>query len=127
MIFSQIEVKNFKSFENQIFNLGNINILIGPNNSGKSALISAISLLQRSYNFSRDSVRFGCSNSEIIFKCNDWENMPIGLRPYFNSKGNEGGIFISLIYNGNNVGIYNKKIFLLYQLIKLIIIERLDL
>jgi predicted ATPase len=43
-MITQVEVKNYKIFENQIFDLGQHVVLAGPNNSGKTTLLQAISV-----------------------------------------------------------------------------------
>ena len=46
MLLSSITLKNILSFRDTTLELGSLNVLIGPNASGKSNLIEAISLLQ---------------------------------------------------------------------------------
>ena len=46
MLLSSITPKNILSFKDTTLELGPLNVLIGPNASGKSNLIEAISLLQ---------------------------------------------------------------------------------
>jgi predicted ATPase len=43
-MITQVEVKNYKLFESQIFDLGQHVVLAGPNNSGKTTLLQAISV-----------------------------------------------------------------------------------
>lgn len=43
-----MRLKNFRAFRNQPFDFSNINVFIGPNNSGKSSAISAINLIAQS-------------------------------------------------------------------------------
>ncbi|WP_026661320.1 AAA family ATPase [Butyrivibrio sp. AC2005] len=44
----QLEIKNFKCFEDVTFNFKNLNILTGPNSSGKSTVIQALLANQQS-------------------------------------------------------------------------------
>jgi predicted ATPase len=46
MLLNSITLKNILSFKDTTLELGPLNVLIGPNASGKSNLIEAISLLQ---------------------------------------------------------------------------------
>jgi predicted ATPase len=43
-MITQVRVKNFKVFSEQIFNLGGHVVLAGPNNSGKTTLLQAIAM-----------------------------------------------------------------------------------
>jgi len=45
----KIEIKGFKSIENASIELGNLNVVIGANGSGKSNLIGAFKLLERKF------------------------------------------------------------------------------
>ena len=44
-MLTRIKIRNFKRFGNVEVDLGNPVVFIGPNNSGKSALLSAIDVL----------------------------------------------------------------------------------
>jgi len=46
MHVTRLTVKNFKRFEATSFELGRFNVVVGPNNSGKSTVLQAMSLLQ---------------------------------------------------------------------------------
>ena len=49
-MLNRIGIENFRVFkDNTEFELGPINILTGPNNSGKSSLIKLLSLLRHSF------------------------------------------------------------------------------
>jgi len=45
-VISKLSLNNFKAFEDEVFDLGRLNILSGLNSSGKSSVIQAIRLLQ---------------------------------------------------------------------------------
>ena len=45
---TRLEVTNFRAFEYQPIELAPITIFVGPNNSGKSSILSAIRLLSQS-------------------------------------------------------------------------------
>ena len=48
-MFRSLTLKNFKSFESQKIELGNLTLLAGINSSGKSSIIQALLLLRQSY------------------------------------------------------------------------------
>lgn len=48
-MINSVELKNFKCFENQIFNLGKLTLCTGLNSSGKSSFIQSLLLLRQSY------------------------------------------------------------------------------
>lgn len=48
-MITQINLKNFKCFEDEIINLGNLNILAGLNGMGKSTVLQALLLLRQNH------------------------------------------------------------------------------
>lgn len=46
MYVTSLTLRNFKRFGEATFELGTLNLLVGPNNSGKSTILQALSLLQ---------------------------------------------------------------------------------
>ncbi|MBX2891377.1 MAG: AAA family ATPase [Saprospiraceae bacterium] len=44
-MIQRLTIKNFKKFEEVSFELGTPLVLVGPNNSGKTSLLQAITLL----------------------------------------------------------------------------------
>jgi len=44
-MLTHLTLRNFRAFKAQQFNFSRINVLVGPNNSGKSSVLSAINLL----------------------------------------------------------------------------------
>jgi len=46
MHVTKLHVRNFKRFDSSSFELDRFNVIVGPNNSGKSTLLQAMSLLQ---------------------------------------------------------------------------------
>lgn len=55
MTIKEVEISNFRSIKNQVINdIGNILVLIGKNNSGKSALLQAINAFWGIYNIDDD-------------------------------------------------------------------------
>jgi predicted ATPase len=63
----KIEIENFRRFKGkQTFDLKGINILIGPNNSGKSTLIKALLLLKENLNNGWQEMEFGSENPHRI-------------------------------------------------------------
>ena len=45
IVFTSVEFRNFKAFRRFSVSLGDTNILVGPNNCGKSTVISALRIL----------------------------------------------------------------------------------
>lgn len=56
-MFKKLEIGNFKRFEHAQINLAKINIIVGPNNSGKSSIISAFRLLNQTLESYDDQVQ----------------------------------------------------------------------
>ncbi|MFC4271678.1 AAA family ATPase [Sneathiella chungangensis] len=54
MKISKIEIHNFRSIIDAVFHLNDYNILVGPNNAGKSAFINAIRAVYEDYKFVAD-------------------------------------------------------------------------
>src|SRR6266481_8175691 len=73
MWVSSIELTNVKSFENSgIINLNKrMNILIGPNNAGKSVLIQALYLLQNPSMLTGNDIRRGAREGKIVIGLED--------------------------------------------------------
>jgi energy-coupling factor transporter ATP-binding protein EcfA2 len=46
MFVTELRLRNFKRFEDATFRLDRFNVVVGPNNSGKSTLLQALALLQ---------------------------------------------------------------------------------
>ncbi|MFE5544063.1 ATP-dependent endonuclease [Streptomyces sp. NPDC056534] len=66
MRIASIQIRNWKSFEDTgNLHLGRINVLLGRNNSGKSALLRAIHLLQNGSDQSIDNIRIGESHATV--------------------------------------------------------------
>ena len=49
----RIDFSNFKALGSYSFSLGEVNILVGPNNSGKSTIIGALRTLDAALRFAR--------------------------------------------------------------------------
>jgi predicted ATPase len=72
MFIEKIEGKNFKSFDELKIDLGNFNVVIGPNASGKSNFI-------RIFEFLRDIANFGLDNAISLQGGHEYiRNMKIG-------------------------------------------------
>ena len=55
MIIREVEISNFRSIKHQVINnIDNILVLIGKNNSGKSALLQAINTFWGNYSIDED-------------------------------------------------------------------------
>lgn len=115
-----IEISNFKNFRHlQIDNLGSVNLIVGRNNTGKSTLLEAISILAsggntgwlkkvleiRGWNrrFSNGDVH-DMETLDVITLCSlshgrDFENFknnPIRLKSDCEGIGNDGGIQVEI-------------------------------
>lgn len=49
-MLTHLSIENFKSLKNLSMDFGDINVLIGPNNSGKTSLLQTLALLKQSVN-----------------------------------------------------------------------------
>ena len=64
MIIKEIEISNFRSIKHQVTNnIENVLVLIGKNNSGKSALLQAINAFWGNYSIDEDDFY---KNQDII-------------------------------------------------------------
>jgi len=67
MIFTTLQVLNFQSIaDSGELKLGPINVLIGRNNTGKSALLRAVYLIQEGSSRSVDNIRLGTGASQVL-------------------------------------------------------------
>jgi len=102
-MFSRIEIKNYKSIRDANINLHGINILIGPNNSGKSNFLDFFAFYQSIF-FMGVKDAFGprpFQFRDVIFKGSDyWNNDIAGKFIYRSSKNKEIEHFFSI---GNSV------------------------
>lgn len=66
MLVTSLELQNFRSFERmQSIDFKKINVLIGPNNAGKSSILRALHLIQESNGSSYSDVRLGSNNALV--------------------------------------------------------------
>jgi AAA ATPase domain len=72
MKVSSVRIVNFKSFaDTGEVPLGQVNVLVGRNNHGKSAFIRAVHLLQQGAEHNPEYVRLGEDASEVTYKLED--------------------------------------------------------
>lgn len=72
MKVSNVRITNFKSFaDTGEISLGQINVLVGRNNHGKSAFIRAIHLLQQGAELNTGYVRLGAESGTIVYELDD--------------------------------------------------------
>src|SRR5208337_4136169 len=76
-----IEFLNFKAFGSYIITLGDVNILVGPNNSGKSTIIGALRTLDAATRFARTRppARVQLADDTVIGYRIPEESVPISL------------------------------------------------
>ena len=55
----RVEFSNFKALGSYSLTVGEINILVGPNNSGKSTIIGALRTLDAAMRFARTRPSYG--------------------------------------------------------------------
>jgi energy-coupling factor transporter ATP-binding protein EcfA2 len=97
----RIDFSNFKAFDSYSIGLGEINILVGPNNSGKSTIIGALRTLEAAVRFARtraptrlhigDTIQIGYRIPE--------ESVPISLE---NVQTNYNGAEARVTFHLNN-------------------------
>ena len=72
MKVSSVRIVNFKSFaDTGKIALGQVNVLVGRNNHGKSAFIQAVHFLQRGAMYNPAYVRLGADSGEIAYALDD--------------------------------------------------------
>jgi len=72
MKISKVQIVNFKSFaDSGEVDLKSINVLIGRNNSGKSAFIHAVHLIQNGADYDLRDIRRGADFCEISYSLED--------------------------------------------------------
>lgn len=77
MKVSQLRIQGFRSFEDSgDIPLGQINILVGPNNSGKSTVLKALHSLQEGYGAGASDVRQGVPASAIVIEVSNVNGVP---------------------------------------------------
>jgi energy-coupling factor transporter ATP-binding protein EcfA2 len=81
-MLTRLEVRNFKSLRDVCMNIGNLNVLIGPNNSGKSSVLQTLALLKQSVldlRFNGNLVNLG-DFRETVFEHDPMERIKISIR-----------------------------------------------
>lgn len=77
----KISLQNIRGFENEMIEFSRgINVLVGPNNSGKSTIAQAALLLQQPFQFNASHVRSGASQGDVRIHLND-------TKGYFDADG----------------------------------------
>lgn len=105
-MLSSIEIKGFKSLKSVQINLNKINVLIGQNNSGKSAFLEAVSSMQEGGDIKLSSIRMGHRSFSMKINVQNINNLPRKLlqiaQNSFGDLTDEGGVEISFQYNREN-------------------------
>jgi len=94
-----VRVRNFRAFEDSgALDLGAINVIVGPNNAGKSSLIRALALLQEGLPLGGGDVRLGTDASTISMEVEEiaspWPERPDGTVDI--NLSSQGGFSIEL-------------------------------
>lgn len=72
MRVTSIYIRNFRAYEDSgVIALGAINVLVGPNNTGKSSVIKALHFLQNGANVGLRDIRTGSTESSIQYTLSD--------------------------------------------------------
>lgn len=72
MVVNTLEIKNFRSFSNlKISFSSNINVITGPNNSGKSSIIKSLYKLQGLHTFNKADIRTNEDSYHILVEISD--------------------------------------------------------
>lgn len=103
-MLKRVSIQNFKSLKDVTLDLQKVNLLIGPNNSGKTNFLKALEFLKERYNdFPQNSDRvltFNRNEQDINFLLIDNSQDPVHINKTFIIKS--GGSKRSLIYNSKN-------------------------
>lgn len=92
-------IRNFRSLKKVgPLALGDITLLVGPNNSGKSSVLQAILLLQQSFEAGFRQVRLGESEAEAVFGVSGLKEFQGWGREW---RSDNGGVTIGLGKNGS--------------------------
>jgi AAA15 family ATPase/GTPase len=77
----RINFFNFKAFKNYSLTLSDVNIIVGPNNSGKSTIIGALRTLDSSIRFARtrSPIRLELGENTVIGYRIPRDSVPISL------------------------------------------------
>lgn len=91
MRFKSVALRNFRSFVSTgHIELGNINILIGANNSGKSSIIKALHLIQNGALHPYPDVRYGETTAEVIIRFDSVRTLKAWRRDKYSPGGSVG-------------------------------------
>ncbi|MEU1535483.1 ATP-dependent nuclease [Streptomyces fagopyri] len=88
MRIKNMTVTGWKGFEAASVELAGINVIVGRNNSGKSALIRAAQFLQQGVNAPEGEIRLGSETANIQYDLEDFDvRYAPGLTPRVEAKG----------------------------------------
>ncbi|MEU3923062.1 ATP-binding protein [Streptomyces sp. NPDC029004] len=93
MRIKNVTVSGWKGFEAASIELSQINVLVGRNNSGKSALIRAVQFLQTGAGIPQDEIRLGSEKATIQYDIEDFD-----VSRY--APGLSGGVASALVEEG---------------------------
>jgi energy-coupling factor transporter ATP-binding protein EcfA2 len=107
--FTSIKFKNYKAFKDFIIHLRNFNVLVGPNNSGKSTILGALRILS-------EGIRKARSRKPVLLKSSKGltygynlklDNIPVSTENVFtNYDASEPATITFKISNGNELILY---------------------
>lgn len=103
----RIEFANFKGFSSYSLGVGEVNILVGPNNSGKSTIIGALRTLDAAVRFARTRAptRIHLDGEALIgYRIPD-ESVPISLENVHTNYNGANSKVIFHLSNGNSLSL----------------------
>lgn len=103
-MLKRIRVKNYRKFSDFTINLTSKNIMVGPNNAGKSALIDSLRILQFGLRYAiRKRPKY--DNLDLVGHVNFYEiedsSLPISLENINHNYGNDDAVIEYLHTNGS--------------------------
>ncbi len=103
-MLKRVSIQNFKSLKDVTLDLQKVNLLIGPNNSGKTNFLKALEFIKERYNdFPKtgdQSLTFNRNGQDIDFLIVSDDQDPVHIRKRYILKS--GGEKESLVYNREN-------------------------
>lgn len=108
----KIHFHNFKALKSYTLNLKNTNILVGPNNCGKSTIISAFRILEVALRTANSKSATHIPNNELhssIGHAISEENLPVPLENVHTDYSNEDSFIEFHFENGNQLFLYFPK------------------
>lgn len=103
----RVEFINFKAFSNFALNLSEVDILVGPNNSGKSTIIGALRTLDAAIRFAktRSPTRLQIGEGSVLGYRIPHESVPISLENVHTDYNDQESRIKFILSNGNSLAL----------------------